>query len=68
MRAGFGQFSEPTPDYLEFAAQFGATDVLLNQAQLPSVQGKWMLHDLVMLRQKVVAHNALHGKSLPLAG
>ena len=56
MRAGFGQFSEPTPDYLEFAAQFGATDVLLNQARLPSVEGKWMLHDLVMLRQKVERH------------
>ena len=35
MRAGFGQFNVPTDEYLQFAAQFGATDVLLNTPQLP---------------------------------
>ena len=39
MRAGFGQFKEATPEYLRFAAQYGATDVLLNNANLPNVRG-----------------------------
>ena len=34
MRVGFGQFRDPLPEYLQFAAQFGATDVLLNTANL----------------------------------
>ena len=56
MRPGFGQFAEARPEYLMFAAQFGATDVLLNQARLPAVDGKWMLHDLVALRHSVERH------------
>jgi hypothetical protein len=31
MRAGFGQFKTATPEYLRFAAQYGAEDVLLNR-------------------------------------
>ena len=53
MRAGFGQFNQPTPEYLRFCAQFGATDVLLNNASLPGDGGRWHLHDLVKLRLTV---------------
>jgi mannonate dehydratase len=53
MRAGFGQFKEATPEYLRFAAQCGATDVLLNTPDLPGVGGRWELHDLVKLRLTV---------------
>ena len=52
MRAGFGQFNVATREYLQFAAQFGATDVLLNTPQLPGGQ-RWELHDLVKLRLSV---------------
>lgn len=50
MRLGLGQFSAPTAEYLRLAAQFGVTDILLNRAQLPVVDGTWKLHDLVKLR------------------
>jgi mannonate dehydratase len=53
MRAGFGQFREATPEYLRFAAQFGATDVLFNNADLPGDGGRWQLNDLVKLRLSV---------------
>lgn len=53
MRAGFGQFNEATPEYLQFAAQFGATDVLLNTPRLPGNGGRWELSDLVKLRLSV---------------
>ena len=56
MRVGFGQFREPTPEYLRFSAQFGATDVLFNNANLPSAGGRWQLHDLVRLRLSVEQH------------
>ena len=52
MRAGFGQFNVPTDEYLQFAAQFGATDVLLNTPQLPGGE-RWELYDLVKLRVRV---------------
>ena len=52
MRAGFGQFNVPTDEYLQFAAQFGATDVLLNTPQLPG-GARWELYDLVKLRVRV---------------
>src|SRR6266536_1960209 len=52
MRPGFGQFNVPTDEYLQFAAQFGATDVLLNTPILPGSQ-RWELHDLVKLRVRV---------------
>jgi mannonate dehydratase len=55
MRPGFGQFSLPTDEYLEFAAQFGASDVLLNTPQLPGAQ-RWELQDLVKLRLRVEQH------------
>ena len=53
MRAGFGQFREATPEYLRFAAQYGATDVLLNTPDIPGGGGRWELHDLVKLRLTV---------------
>jgi mannonate dehydratase len=53
MRAGFGQFRDATPEYLQFAAQFGATDALLNTPNLPGVNGRWELSDLVKLRLAV---------------
>lgn len=53
MRPGFGQFRDATPEYLRFAAQYGATDVLLNTPNLPSAGGRWELHDLVKLRLTV---------------
>ena len=38
MRPGFGQFNVATPEYLQFAVQFGATDVLLNTPLLPGAE------------------------------
>jgi mannonate dehydratase len=52
MRAGFGQFNVASAEYLQFAAQFGATDVLLNTPLLPGAV-RWELHDLVKLRLEV---------------
>src|SRR3954451_23502854 len=52
MRAGFGQFNVPTDEYLQYAAQFGATDVLLNTPVLPG-GARWELYDLVKLRMRV---------------
>ena len=56
MRAGFGQFQDATPEYLRFAAQYGATDVLLNTPNLPGTGGRWELRDLVKLRLSVEQH------------
>ena len=53
MRAGFGQFKDPSPEFLRFAVQYGATDILLNTPNLPTSGGKWELHDLVKLREAV---------------
>ncbi len=56
MRVGFGQFREATSEYLRFSAQFGATDVLFNNANLPGPGGRWQLQDLVRLRLSVEQH------------
>jgi len=60
MRPGFGQFNSASPEYLKFAKQFGATDILLNSIggndNLPSANGKWELQDLVKLRLMVESH------------
>ena len=53
MRPGFGQFNVATAEFLQYAAQFGATDVLLNTPLLPG-GARWELHDLVKLRQRGV--------------
>ena len=53
MRTGFGQFQQTSPEYLLFAQQFGATDILLNTPALPSYDGTWALVDLVNLRRHV---------------
>jgi mannonate dehydratase len=52
MRPGFGQFNLATDEYLQFAAQYGATDVLLNTPVLPGAR-RWELADLVKLRVRV---------------
>jgi mannonate dehydratase len=52
MRPGFGQFNVATDEYLQFAAQYGATDVLLNTPLLPGAR-RWELADLVKLRLRV---------------
>jgi len=53
MRAGFGQFQVASEEYLLFAQQFGATDVLFNTPLIPDDGGKWQLQDLVKLRLRV---------------
>jgi mannonate dehydratase len=52
MRPGFGQFNVATAEYLQFAAQYGATDVLFNTPILPGAN-RWELVDLVKLRVAV---------------
>jgi len=52
MRPGFGHFNLATDEYLQFAAQYGATDVLLNTPVLPGAQ-RWELVDLVKLRSRI---------------
>jgi mannonate dehydratase len=56
MRPAFGQFRNATPEYLQFAAQYGATDVLLNTPRLPETAGAWSLVDLVKLRTTVESY------------
>ncbi|MCG3777204.1 MAG: Mannonate dehydratase [Nitrospira sp.] len=53
MRLGLGQFRDWTPEYLRFAKQFGATDILLNTPSLPNYGGYWPIHDIVKMRQAV---------------
>ena len=53
MRPGFGQFQEASEEYLLFAQQFGAKDILLNTPALPGDGGRWQLQDLVHLRLRV---------------
>lgn len=53
MRPGFGQFQVASEEYLLFAKQFGATDVLLNTPLIPGDGGRWSLQDLVKLRLRV---------------
>jgi mannonate dehydratase len=53
MRPGFGQFQVASEEYLLFAQQFGATDVLFNTPLIPGDGGKWQLQDLVKLRLRV---------------
>ena len=53
MRPGFGQFQDASEEYLLFAQQFGATDILFNTPLIPGDGGKWQLHDLVKLRLRV---------------
>ena len=53
MRPGFGQFQVASEEYLQFAQQFGATDILFNTPLIPCDGGRWQLHDLVKLRLRV---------------
>jgi mannonate dehydratase len=52
VRPGFGQFNVATAEYLQFAAQFGATDILFNTPLLPGAE-RWEAVDLVKLRLSV---------------
>ncbi len=51
MRVAIGQFDELSHERLRFAAQIGASGVLLNTPVLPGEQ-RWEVHDLVWLRQR----------------
>jgi hypothetical protein len=42
MRAGFGQFNVPTDEYLQYAAQFGATDGRLHTPQCIKSPDRWL--------------------------
>ncbi len=53
MRPGFGQFQVASEEYLIFAQQFGATDILFNTPLIPGDGGRWQLQDLVKLRLRV---------------
>lgn len=53
MRPGFGQFAEATPEYLQFAAQYGATDVLINLMYGQGISQRLELAHLVKLRSAV---------------
>ena len=55
MRIATGQFSEPTPDIMQFAAQMGVSGVVLNTPRLPGAD-RWEVEDLVRLRQRVEAY------------
>jgi mannonate dehydratase len=52
MRPGVGQLDVATDEYLQFAAQLGATDVLLNTPKVPGAQ-RCELVDLIKLRLRV---------------
>ena len=55
MRIATGQFSEPTPDIMQFAAQMGVSGIVLNSPRLPGGE-RWEVEDLVRLRQRVEAY------------
>ena len=53
MRVGLAQLRSPDADRLAYAAQFGATDIVLNRTNLPVVDGIWPLHEIVNYRLAV---------------
>lgn len=53
MRIGFGQFAQTTPEFLQFAAQYGATDVLVNLIFERGLGERLELVHLVRLRREV---------------
>lgn len=56
MRVGVCQGGGPTADFLRWAAQLGAEEVVLNQPSLPQRNGRWELVDLVGLRTTVESY------------
>ena len=61
MRCGLGQFHKPSPEFLKFAKEYGATDILLNQNSdkdnhLLDHNNRWELKDLVGLRRTVESY------------
>ena len=61
MRCGLGQFHKPSPEFLKFAKEYGATDILLNQNSdkdnhLLDHNDRWELKDLVSLRRNVESY------------
>jgi mannonate dehydratase len=55
MRIATGQYEAASETELKFAAQLGATDVVLNTPQLPGTE-RWEFMDLVNLRTRCEAH------------
>jgi mannonate dehydratase len=53
MRPAFGSGIAPTAESLNYARQFGATDIVPSTEGIPSVNGTWALQDLVKLRISV---------------
>lgn len=53
MRVGCGQFSQTTPEYLQFASQYGATDVLINLIFERGIGERLELVNLVKMRREV---------------
>ena len=53
MRPAFGSGIAPTAESLNYARQFGATDIVPSTEEIPSVNGTWALQDLVKLRISV---------------
>ena len=61
MRCGLGQFHKPSPEFLKFAKEYGATDILLNvnsdkDNHLLDHNNRWELKDLVSLRRTVESY------------
>ena len=52
MRLGF-RFPEAAPEYLHFAAQYGAKDIALIYPSIPGAGGRWTLDELIKLRLSV---------------
>jgi mannonate dehydratase len=55
MRVAIGQFNELSDERLTFAAQLGASGVLLNTPVLPG-EHRWEVGDLIWLRQRVAQY------------
>src|SRR5438067_11318375 len=53
MRVGLGQFSEITPEMLQFIKQCGCDDFLLNTPRLPGEE-RLEFRELLMLRTRAV--------------
>jgi mannonate dehydratase len=57
MRSGSYMGVPPRAEYLQYARQFGITDlVMVNSDSLPAYDGKWQVKDLAMMRLDVESH------------
>jgi mannonate dehydratase len=55
IRMALGQFSEPTDEWLDYAAQLGCSGVVIHHPFLPHPDGYWLVDDLVAMRKAVEA-------------